>query len=269
MKLTKNVLSGTPTRLGTSSFLVTVKDASRPSQATNQWFSLTVTNPFTPVLGTYTGLILQTNNLPASASSGFIQIVLASNGGFAGNLTLNGVKTAYRGQFDLSGNATNTVAGTSVAVNLGLRMNPGTILGTVTGTNFTSVLLAELPDVSQTWTGKYTLALSPADVTVTNLPQGYRYATLTVSKTGSASLNGVLNDGTGLTAQAPVTQSGTWPLYVSLYNKAGACISWVTLTNGTVSGVVDWFAPASKAYQAFSTTLGLTGSLYTTGLQWE
>jgi len=63
---------------------------------------------------------------------------------------------------------------------------------------------------------------------------------------------------------APVSLYGHWPLYLSLYNKAGGCISWVTLTNGTVSGIVDWFAPASK-YPAINTGLTLDGGLYTTG----
>jgi len=159
------------------------------------------------------------------------------------------------------------VAGTSVAMDLGFGVNRGAIVGTVTGAGFTSTLLAELPDTSKTWTGKYTLVVSPADVTVTNLPQGYGYATLTVNAAGNGSLSGVLNDGTVLSVSAPVSQYGHWPFYLSLYNKAGGCISWVTLTNGTASGVVDWFAPASAGYRAFSTTLGLDGSLYTTGPQ--
>lgn len=265
------VLSGTPTKAGTTNFLVTVKDAATFKQSTSQTFNLTVIDPvvtFAPVMGTYTGLIIQTNN-PTSASSGYIQIVLANNGSFAGNLTLAGVKTAYTGRFDLSGNATNSVAGKSVAMDLGFGVNRGAIVGTVTGGGFTSTLLAELPDTSKTWIGKYTLALSPADVTVTNLPQGYGYATLTVNTAGNGSLSGVLNDGTAVSVSAPVSQYGTWPLYVSLYNKAGACISWVTLTNGTASGVVDWFAPASKGYAALSTVLPVDGSLYTTGPQWS
>ena len=276
-------LSGTPSVLGTTEFLVTVRDAAAIRQTTNQWFSLTVTNPvvtFAPVVGTYTGLILQTNptptrvGAPTSESSGFIQIVVANKGSFAGNVTLNGVKTSYRGQFDLSGNATNIVGLTLVSLNLGLGVDRGSILGTVDGSGFRSTVLAELPDTSKTWTGKYTLVLSPADVTVTNLPQGYGYATLTVNSSGNGSLSGVLADGTPLNIQAPVSQSGTWPLYASLYGKTGGCISWVTLTSrapgrefirGAATGVVDWFAPASKGYAAFNTTLSLDGSLYTTG----
>ena len=81
-------------------------------------------------------------------------------------------------------------------------------------------------------------------------------------------MRGVLNDGTKLTATAPVSQSGLWPLYVSLYGNAGACIGWVSLeTNTTVDAVVDWFAPVSKGYANFTTMLTLDGSEYTTGPQ--
>ncbi len=264
------VLSGKPTALGTMSFVVTVKDSAKLKQTTSQSFSLTIVDPaptFAPVAGTYTGLILPTTGTPTSANSGFIQIVVASSGSFAGNLTFNGVKTAYTGQFDLSGNATNTVAGNLVVLHLGLGADGGTLTGTVNGAGFTSTILANLPDASgNTLAGKYNLILSPADATDTSLPQGYGYAILTVNSSGNGKLTGTLCDGTSLNIQVPVSH-GTWPFYVSLYKNTGGCIGWVTLTNGTATGTVSWSAPASKGYAAFNTTLSLDGSVYTTGPQ--
>ena len=85
-------------------------------------------------------------------------------------------------------------------------------------------------------------------------------------------MSGVLNDGTKLKATAPLSLSGSWPLYVSLYKTAGvydgACVGWVSIeTNSTLTAVVDWFAPASRAYAAFTNALLVTGSQYTTGPQ--
>ena len=253
-------LSGTPTVVGTNNFRIGVADSIKQSVSND--FVLVVRDLFGPLAGTYTGLLIQTN-APTHASSGLIQIVLAKTGSFAGNLTRAGGKTAFAGQFDLAGNATNPVAGASVALHMDLAGGSGPITGVVTGNGFVSELLAERPDATRTWQGTYTLLLSATD---TNAPQGYGYATLTVNRTGSGSLSGVLNDGAKLTAKAPVSQSGLWPLYVSLYKtgriNAGACVGWVSFeTNTTVTATVDWFAPT------FATALTLAGSQYTTGPQ--
>ena len=291
------VLSGTPTQSGTNLFLVTVKDASRPSLSVQQWFSLTITNPvltFTPLAGTYSGLILQ-NAAPTYESSGFIQIVLSKSGSFAGNLTLGGVKTAYKGQFDLTGNATNAVTNavvvTSVALNLDVTGVSGSITGGVSGTDFASDLLAELPDMTQSWVGRYTLILPPADETVTNLPQGNGYATLTVNRSGLGTLVGTLGDGTAVSGSAPVASSGLWPWYAIQYNRnaspvlinqyqngvtgpytsrygnPGGVVSWLTLTNAPFTSIVDWFILNGTGYRATNTTLTLEGAPYTTGPQ--
>lgn len=264
---TTGLLSGTSIKTGTFSLPVTVKDAA--AHTAQQTFSLTVVDPvptFRPVAGMYTGLFLQSDT-PTYASSGFIQIVVTRTGAFAGNLTLAGKKTAFKGQFDLTGNATNAVADVSMALHLD--MGSVFIAGTVSGTGFASELLAELPGPSRARQGMYTLVLIPADATATNVPQGYGYATLTVSRTGSGSLSGTLNDGTKLTAKAPVSPSGLWPFYVSLYKNTGACIGWVSFETDTAldAVAVDWFAPASPSYVAFTTTLRLVGSQYTTGPQ--
>ena len=266
---TSGALVGIPTAAGISDFRVSVMD--RKSQSASNYFSMVIRNVNGPLPGTYTGLVLlNSTNLPTQASSGLIQIVLAKTGAFAGNLALDGKRTAFKGRFDSTGNATNpSVAG--VSVTLQLDNANGKITGAVTGTNFTSALVAELPNTSPEWQGTYTLVFSPADATATNVPQGYGYATLIVGPTGSGRLDGVLNDGTKLTATAPMLQSDQWPLYVPLYNRAGvsagSCIGWVNFaTNSELSATVYWFAPASKGYSKFTTALTLDGSQFTTGL---
>ena len=258
---TNGFFTASAAALGISNFRITVTDLDNQSAA--KYVSLIIRNPTGPLVGTYTGLLLQTN-MPTHASSGAIQIVVGKSASFAANLTLAGRKTAFKGQFDGNGNATNTVTGVTVALHAD--SDNGQITGTVTGTDFTAELLALLPNPTPEWQGTYTLLLPPADANLTNVPQGYGYATLTVSQTGSGSLSGMLNDGTKLSAKAPVLQSGLWPLYVPLAKNAGACIGWLSFeTNTTAHAVVDWFAPSSKSYGAFTSTLTLTGSRYTTG----
>jgi len=258
------LLSGQPMTSGIGNFRVTVTDLN--NQSASNYFSLVIRSVTGALPGTYTGLLIDTN-APTHASSGLIQIVLAKTGAFAANLTLAGRKTAFKGQFDGNGNSTNTVAGVIVALHAD--SDNGQITGTVVGGDFTAELLALQANPSPEWQGTYTLLFPPADASLTNVPQGYGYATLTISQTGSGSLSGLLNDGTKLSAKAPVLQSGLWPMYVPLAKNAGACIGWLNFdTNTTVRAVVDWFAPASKSYAAFTSTLALLGSRYTTGPQW-
>ena len=267
LNATTGIVTGKPTVAGISNFRMTVVDSQHQS-ATNG-FSVLIRNVTASRGDTYTGLLIQTNT-PTHASSGFIQIVQNTNGAYAAHLILAGKKAAFKGSFDATGNASNSVSGLDVTLHTD--RDNGRITGTVAGSNFTSELLAELADVSSKWQGTYTLALSPADVTATNIPQGYGYAKLIVNRTGSARISGVLNDGTAISAQAPVSVSGFWPLYAGLYpnggTPAGACVGWLSFeTNRTVTALVDWFAPASAGYSAFSTTLTLQGSQYTTGVR--
>ena len=80
-------------------------------------------------------------------------------------------------------------------------------------------------------------------------------------------MQGVLGDGTKLTATFPVSGYGTWPLYASLYNKQGSCIGLVTIaTNSTLTATVDWFKPPEPKNlhypDGFTTTVALSGGIY-------
>ncbi len=55
-----------------------------------------------PPLGTYNGLVIQTN-APSQASSGSIKLLVSKMGPFAASLTMGGVRSAFKGQFDVSG----------------------------------------------------------------------------------------------------------------------------------------------------------------------
>ena len=225
--------------------------------------------------GTYNGLAIQTN-APSHPGSGSIQLVLSKTGTFAANLTLGGVRSAFKGQFDDSGNATNTVTrpgSNSLQVTLHLDVTGGTdqITGTVSDSTFTSQLLADRAVFSRTnpcpWVGTYTIVLAPPAGNDPTIPQGYGCGTLTVAATGGGKLGGVLADGTKIAANVPVSKHGTWPLYDALYKNQGACVGWVTFdTNDTLEATVDWFLPSlptSHYFPAgFTTNVTLLGQIY-------
>jgi uncharacterized repeat protein (TIGR03803 family) len=227
--------------------------------------------------GTYSGIAIQTN-APSHASSGFISLVLDNTGSFSAKLTMGGARSAFHGKFDASGNTTNAVPRKKLSAlqtifHLSEAGGTNTIIGTVSDGVFTSELLADLAGSfsSRTnacpWTGRYTFLLAPADRNDTNVPQGYGYATLTVSKKGSGHLQGVLADGTKIKSIVPVSAIGTWPLYNALYKNRGSCFESISLsTNTAIDATADWFKPVvatDRFYPAgFTTSLASTGSLY-------
>ncbi len=235
--------------------------------------------------GTYSGLAIQTS-APSAASSGFLSLKLTDTGSFTAKLTMGGVRSNFRGQFDLSGNATNTLAPKnqgSLEVIMHFDKNGGSneISGTVSNGVFKSELLADPAGVfSKTnptnpcpVAGQYTFNLAPADTTDTTVPQGFGYGTLRVTTLGKGSLRGVLGDGTKIKADLPVSALNTFPLYNALYKKKqGAAVGWITLstnaasTNATIGASVDWFKPAvanAHFYPAgFTTTVALNGATY-------
>jgi len=233
--------------------------------------------------GIYNGLVIQTN-APTHESSGSIKLVVSKTGSFSAHLTMGGVKAKFKGQFDASGNATNTVPRTGLdplQAILHLDVTNGTdqITGTVSDNSvnvFMSELLADRAVFSRAnpcpWADRYTVVLEPPEGDATNnIPQGYGYGTLTVTTSGGGKLRGVLGDGTKISDNVPVSKHATWPLYDALYKNQGACIGWVTFatnptTNSVLEATVDWFRPSmptSAYYPAgFTTNVTLIGDKY-------
>jgi hypothetical protein len=185
---------------------------------------------------------------------------------------MGGVKSSFRGQFDASGNSTNTVTPhglnqLQVILHLDIENQTDQITGSVSDGKFTSVLLADRAMFSRTnpcpWIGRYAVVFDPPPGNDPSLPQGTGNATLTVATSGAARMSGVLADGTKISISAPVSEQGTWPLYEALYKKQGACSGWVTFdTNNMLSATVDWYRPAMPKSVSFplgfSTTVTLT-----------
>ena len=225
--------------------------------------------------GTYNGLVVA--SIPAQDSSGFLTLVLGKTGAFQASVTVGGVRSSFKGQFDTSGNATNTVARKGlnnlqvILQLLNVTNQTDQIAGTVSDGVFTSQLLADLAIFSKvnpcTFAGRYTFVMEPADDADPSVPQGFGYGTLTVTTLGGGRMQGVLGDGTKITATFPVSGLGTWPLFASLYKKQGSSIGLVTIaTNNTLSATVNWFKPGgvkgADYPDGFTTAVTLTGAIY-------
>ena len=156
------------------------------------------------------------------------------------------MRSNFKGDFDASGNSTNTVTrkGLSslqvILQILDVTNETDQVVGTVSDGVDTSDVLADLAVFSKInpspWVGSYTFIMAPADDTDPTVPQGYGYGTIDVATTGSTQLRGVLGDGTKISSVVPVSAFGTLPLYVSLYKNQGFCIAAMTIaTNQTLT----------------------------------
>ena len=226
-------------------------------------------NPFTPLVGTYQGLIYDTNG-PAHQSSGFFSANLTSAGSFSAKITLAGQKLSLSGQFSAGGvfsnNITRKGGGSPISVQLTLDLGGNGMTGVFSDGTFTSQLVAGLTTKSPgDIAGKYTL-LIPGGTNGVAQPGGDSYGTIVVSSSGAISLKGVLSDGTKVTQKANLLTNGQWPFYAPLYAGHGSIFGWLTFSNGMIDGTVEWFKPSGsggKLYTGgFTNTSEAAGSSY-------
>jgi hypothetical protein len=110
----------------------------------------------------------------------------------------------------------------------------------------------------------------PGQVGDAYIPAGDSYATLHVDADGMGTMNGTLADGSRFLQSAYVTDSGDWPVYVSLYSANGAVVSWFNFANrasSDLSGTLVWIKSAgasATSYPAgFTNATTAVGSIYT------
>ena len=178
-------------------------------------------SPFTSAAGNYYGLFYVTNNA-APESSGSFDAMVGGGGNHTARLRLGGGSYPLSGTFSLTGAASNSIARPGLArllVNLQLDMSNGPLTGTVSDGTWTADLAANPAVYSKTnpapQAGKYTL-LIPGGDNGAIAPGGNGFGAVTVSETGAVTFNGMLGDGTPVTAASMVSSDGQWPLYASL-----------------------------------------------------
>jgi len=224
-----------------------------------------VPNPFGPAVGTYQGLIYDTNSLTPQ-SSGFFNGKLTGSGAFSAKIILAGKSLALSGQFSAGGVFSNSIArkGTSpLSAQLNLDLATGELTGVFSDGTNTMELLANRAVTSAT-AGKYTL-LIPGGTNGVAQPGGDSYATVVVSSKGAISLKGVLSDGTKFAQKANLLTTGQWPFYVALYSGRGSILSWLTFSNSVIDGTTYWFKEslAGKLYPVgFTNVTDAAGSSY-------
>jgi hypothetical protein len=213
-----------------------------------------VPNPFVTVEGNYDGLFYPGSGVDVGAS-GLFRAAVTPSGGFTAHLFLEGASRAMSGQFSASGLSTNriTLSRTNiVTLMLQLDLNgesatgSNSVSGTIVSPTWTSSLTAYRSGLfSSSNHVFYTFALSGTPGS-TVMPVGEGVGSIRVGIGGSATVSGILADGTTISSSASLSQDGFLPVFASLYSGKGTFFGWLKITNQArcdVSGLVEWIKP--------------------------
>jgi hypothetical protein len=72
-----------------------------------------------------------------------------------------------------------------------------------------------------------------------------------VNSSGAVKFKGVLGDGTKVSESANLSQSGAWPLFISLYHQQGEIIGWFNFNGNAVSGTTTWIKQPNNKNKDF------------------
>lgn len=211
------------------------------------------------------------------STEGAATFMVQTTGSFSGSLTIDGQVLPVAGVFDPTGVArfgtyrarnlsVPRTGKPSLTVTVALDVTPpltGKITGTVAEFDGSSLIalsnldadrapystttpLPEAPYLNPgAATALYTTIFAPTGPGLgapTVFPQGYGYAQVTLSRTGSVTVSGVLSDGTPFTQSTFLSANASWRLFVQLYNKLGY-----------IAGSVTYNATAQSDFSALST----------------
>lgn len=246
------------------------------SQGALSIFGLLDANPppqWNPVAASYGGLFFESSGVEFGAS-GAVSITMTKRGAYSGKLQFGANNYSFHGTFDANGATTSNISqkkgGASLTVTLQVNTNDNNwISGTVSSDSWSANLFAN----RSVFKGHGNPAPSAGTYTVTfpgpgdgnpNNPQNDGTGTVTVNASGKTKFKGVLGDGTKVTQSADVSETGDWPLFISLYARQGEIIGWLNLNGTNVSGQTTWIKqanPKSKSFPAgFMLNTSATGA---------
>jgi len=220
-----------------------------------QFLTITIPpNAFQYLTGPFAGLFYDTTAV-TNASSGYFSLLLTNDGSFTGYVLCAGNSNTFNGQFSISSD-TAAVAAANYRLNLAVDTSASwteSITGSVSNatTHWNVPLQSYLAGYSAsfptTLAGAYTMAL-PGSTNTTRGPSGDSVFSLIVSNNGVVNLTGFMADNTPASQMSQISLSGSYPLYIPLYNNGleGSLIGWLDITGleaNSVSAnpVLTWF----------------------------
>ena len=237
-----------------------------------------VTNPFSPLKGSYYGLFSDPDR--AQESSGFFTVALTAGGAYSGSLKCGANTYSIRGQFDLAGRTHQAVSRPKTnAWGLDLMLLfPDQVVGATISNGVSGGWVAgglayragfdARTNPATQYAGQYTLILPPED---SPEPQGCGCAAIAVTAGGLTTLTGSTADSTNFTQSVPVSLDGRLPVYASLYGGRGSIWGWLQFDanhpSASLEGDLYWFRPPLLSAQFYpagvSNQVPAFGSRYT------
>lgn len=227
---------------------------------------------FQPFAANYSGLFYQSSGV-LFGSSGTVTITTTKNGDYSGKLQFPSNNYSFHGKFDSSGASTSTISqkkGGGLVVSLQANTtDDNSISGTVTSSSWSAAFLANRNTFKArgnpaSFAGTYSVQIPGANDGNPDNPQNNGSGTVTVNTSGALKFKGVLGDGTKVTESAETSNSGDWPLFISLYSRQGEITGWLNISGTGISGQTTWIKepnPKSKSFpKGFVLTPIVSGS---------
>ena len=286
---TTGIISGrplVPTGVQPVTYTLRIKATNAAGTSPEVTAPLTVLPLAAGTAGSYLGTVDRTNLLNATSFlGGSMSLAVAANGKITGTLRVGASSHAFLPVLDTSTVADPTC--TALIVRKGLpalqvvfALNPagGLITGTISDGTHTAPFRAwrAMAMSFAGFTGYHTCGLklaTPGDVGDVAVPQGYGFATFTVSSTGTATGTLRLADGVNVPLSTPLRNNGALVIYAPLYTNTGSLLGTLDLAGGLVSTAgLDWFKsqqPVTSTTRSYKDGFGplalqATGALYTT-----
>ncbi len=251
-----------------------------------------ITNQCIPAAGVYNGLFYETNGV-APDRAGFANLTLKTNGIYSGRITIDGDTFGLAGAFNPVGASRVTIlrsrqgkASLTVNLNLNYEGNPDQISGTVSDGLWTADLLMDrnvysTNRLATNYAGSYTMLIPNNDNA--DAPPGYGYGIIKVATNGLVTYSGSMADNIRPTQGVPLSKTGQWPLFATLYpyryaatnatNSSilytnagfkGLVLGWMNITNEGIAGDLNWIkASWTNIYpNGFTNDTAVLGSRY-------
>lgn len=253
------VISGRPTVTGV--FNIQVKASNKGGVSTAVTTPLIVKALPVSLVGSFAGIIGR--NAAANQNLGSsLTLTTTATGAYTATIKTAGKATMAKGSLNATVPQVQlTVNGSTLAVSI----HP--VTGALSGTHG----MAPVEGWRAAWNALYNPASSregyysagielgnPMDDGQAAIPQGFGYATITVTAGGLATVNGKTADGQSITGSGPMGPNGEILFYTSLYKNKGSILGTATLdedpnglfSDNSISGELTWLKPndTSKAY---------------------
>jgi hypothetical protein len=231
-------------------------------------------NSFAFAKASYNGFFYDKTNGVSPSTSGFFTLSATDAGVVSARFTLAGRSYSLAAKFNSSGRASGKISrGSLRALNVQLQADAsGSIQGSITDGHWIADIFGNRSitvankSLAAPYIGNYTINIP--GIPVDGNPAGDGFGTVKIDANGAVRFAGSLADGTKVSQNVVLSESGIWPLYASVYQGQGEIMGWMQFSSNSLSGQLVWLKQlitTAKIYPSgFTNQVDASGSLYRT-----